>query len=60
MHESNSNNLASKEVLVRFVAHVCFCKNEVLSSEVLQKAIKSVRWMVYKPQKVKDNDKQRV
>ena len=56
-HKSNRENLSSKEVLVRFIAHVCFCKNEVLSTDVLAKAIRAVRWMVLKPQKANENEK---
>ena len=57
MHDSNRNDLASKEVLVRFIAHVCFCKVEVLSSDVLAKVIKAVRWMILKPQKSNEAEK---
>ena len=56
---SNKTNLASKEVLVRFIAHVCFCKSEALASDVLAKAIRAVRWMILKPQKANENERQK-
>ena len=59
MHDSNRNDLASKEVLVRFLAHICFCKSDALSSDVLGKIIKAVRWMILKPQKANENEKQK-
>ena len=54
---SNKDSFASKEVIVRFVAHMCFCKSEVLSSDVLAKAIRAVRWMITKPQKTLEEEK---
>jgi hypothetical protein len=58
-HASNKESLASKEVLVRFIAHVCFCKHEVLASESLEKAMKEIRWMILKPQKTNANEKEK-
>jgi len=45
--------------LVRFIAHVCFCKHEVLASESLEKAMKEIRWMILKPQKTNANEKEK-
>ena len=53
-HKSNKENLASKEVIVRFIAHICFCKNEVLSSDVIAKTLRAIRWMIVKPQKANE------
>ena len=58
-HASNKNNLASKEVIVRFVAHICFCKSDVLSSDSLAKALRTIRQMIVKPEKANENEKQR-
>ena len=58
-HECNKNNLSSKEVIVRFIAHICFCKNEVLSSDVLAKTLCTIRLMIVKPEKSNMNEKQR-
>ena len=46
-------------MLVRFIAHVCFCKHDILASDILEKTIKAVKWMILKPQKTNENEKQR-
>ena len=58
-HASNKSNLSSKEVIVRFIAHICFCKSEVLSSDILAKTLRTVRQMILKPEKANENEKQR-
>jgi len=58
-HSSNRQNLASKEVIIRFIAHVCFCKNDVLASDVIAKTLRAIRQVIVKPEKSNENDKQR-
>ena len=45
--------------MVRFISHVCFCKNDVIASDVLEKVIKAANYMILKPQKANDSEKQR-
>lgn len=47
----NKDSRDSKEVLVRFIAHVCFCKGEIVPNQQMEKIIKVVTTFLTKPPK---------
>lgn len=39
--------MVTKEVLTRFLAHICFCKGEVLNSEQVDRMIKLLNTLAF-------------
>jgi hypothetical protein len=48
---NNTACVVTKEVMTRFMAHICFCKGAVISNEQIDKAIKLMNTLAftYKP-----------
>ena len=44
---NNFGCVVTKEVMTRFLAHICFCKGEVLSNEQMDKTIKLMNTLAF-------------
>ena len=57
-HSHNKDNRESKEVLVRFLAHICYCKVDVIPNNQIGQIIRQVSIYLAKPPAVKKEEEQ--
>ena len=57
-HNQNRNSPESKEVLVRFLAHICYCKVDIIPNPQIGQIIRQVTNYLSKPPAVKKDEEQ--